>query len=123
MLAQFTIDEQYLCNVVIREQEDTIKDRTNLTNSDIIKIIKGEDYVLKRTYTRDHPQFSLLRNQLDQQGYIKIERSCINGDTVLKPFKLNEWEFCTGDRFLSATAMMISISVARKRGLSSTKLR
>lgn len=53
----------------------------------------------------DHPEFKLLREQLGQDGYIKIERSWWNGDQVTKPFTLNGKKFKTGDRFPCGAAM------------------
>jgi hypothetical protein len=39
MLRQFTIDEQYISDVIIRTEHDFIKDRNNPTHDDIIKVL------------------------------------------------------------------------------------
>ena len=115
MLRQFTIDEQYICDVTVRQEHDFIKDRNNPTHDDIIKILKGHD----KSYSisnKDHDEFTQLRNQLEELGYIKTERSWWNGDRVIKGFRLNEFTLKKGDKFLCAMAMQGSISFARKRG-------
>lgn len=113
MLRQFTIDEQFICDVMVKEEHDFIKDRNNLTHEDLIKIIKGYDksYSL---YNKDHDEFTNLRNHLEELGYIKTERRWWNGDRVLKGFRLNEFTFKKGDKFSCAAAMKGSISIARK---------
>ena len=53
----------------------------------------------------DHPEFAKLREQLGQDGYIKIERSWWNGDRVTKPFTLNGTKFKAGEPFPCGAAM------------------
>jgi hypothetical protein len=118
MLRQFTIDEQFICDVTVRTEHDFIKDRDNLTHDDLIKILKGYD----KSYTisnKDHDEFTKLRNQLEELGYIKTERGWWNGDRVLKGFKLNEWTFRKGHKFCCASAMSSSIRCARQFGWKS----
>lgn len=62
----------------------------------------------------DHPSFAALREHLNARGYIKIERGWWNGDIVLKPFKLNTYDFIQGDQFSSACAMGIKFRVKQK---------
>lgn len=114
-LKQFTIDEQYICDVTVRTEHDFIKDRNNPTHDDIIKILKGYDKSVSIS-NKDHDEFTKLRDQLEELGYIKTERSWWNGDRVLKGFKLNEWTFLKGEKFCSAAAMNNSIHCARKYG-------
>jgi hypothetical protein len=118
MLKQFTIDEQYIVDVTVRKEHDFIKDRKNLTHDDLIKILKGYD----KSFTisnKDHDEFTKLRNQLEELGYITTIRNSWNGDRVLKSFKLNEWTFRKGHRFPCAAAMSNSIQCARKHGWKS----
>ena len=118
MLRQFTIDEQYICDVTIRTEHDFIEDRSNPTHDDIIKILKGYD----KSYSisnKDHDEFTKLRDQLEELGYIQTERHWWNGDRVLKGFKLNEWTFRKGHKFCCASAMSNSIYCARKYGWKS----
>lgn len=116
MLRQFTIDEQFICDVTVITEQDFIKDRNNPTNEDLIKILKGEDKGFRSMTHKDHDEFTKLRNQLEELGYIKCERGWWNGDRVLKGFKLNEWTFKKGEKFCSASAMNNSIHCARKFG-------
>jgi hypothetical protein len=118
MLKQFIIDEQYICDVMVRTEHDFIKDRNNPTHDDLIKVLKGYDKGLSIS-NKDHDEFTKLRNQLEELGYIECQRSWWNGDRVLKSFKLNEWTFRKGHKFPSATALNNSIHCARKYGWKS----
>ena len=53
----------------------------------------------------DHPAFTELRNRLEKEGYIKTERNWSNGDTVTKPFYLNNMYFDIGEQFFCAPAL------------------
>lgn len=112
MLRQFTIDESFIRDVTVRTEHDFIKDRANPTHDDLIKILKGHDKSVSIS-SKDHDEFTKLRNQLEELGYIKCERGWWNGDRVLKSFKLNEWTFKKGHKFCCASAMRNSIQCAR----------
>ena len=115
MLKQFTIDEQFICDVIVRTEFDLVKDRNNPTYDDLIKVLKGYDKMTS-TSNKDHDEFTKLREELGRLGYIEIQRGWWNGDRVLKSFKLNEWTFRKGYIFPSAAAMNNSIHCARKFG-------
>lgn len=109
----FTIPEEYICDVTVRTEYDWIKDRNNPTHEDLIKILKGYD----RSFcisNKDHDEFTKLRNQLEEQGYIRTVRNSWNGDTVLKPFYLNGWRFKKNHKFPCAAALKGSIACAKK---------
>ena len=115
MLKQFYIDESFITDVTVRQEYDFIKDRNNPTHEDIIKILKGHD----KGYSigsKDHDEFTKLRNQLESEGYIQCQRSWWNGDRVLKPFYLNGWKFKKNHKFPCASALKSSISCARQFG-------
>jgi hypothetical protein len=114
-LKQFTIDEQYICEVQLR-QEWGMYDKippNELTPEQVFEILKGEDRC-SSTSSKDHPMFTELREQLEREGYIQVDRGCWNGDRVKKGFKLNEWTFKKGGKFACASAMNNSIQCARK---------
>ena len=115
MLRQFTIDENYICDVIVRTETSALKNPDDPTPEDLIKILKGHHKMVSIS-NKDHDEFTKLRNQLEELGYIKTERSWWNGDRVLKGFKLNEWTFKKGEKFCSAGAMNVSIQCARKYG-------
>lgn len=71
-------------------------------------IVKGESFG-----TKDHPEFTKLRNRLCKLGYIQIESSYWNGDRVLKPFKLNDLTFKKGKQFSCASALGIKLELPR----------
>jgi len=56
------------------------------------------------TESVDHPGFTKLRNELELSGHIITQRNYINGDQVLKRFKLNEHWFNKNDKFPCACA-------------------
>lgn len=112
-LKNFEIDESYICDVTVRTETDFIKDRNNLTNEDLIRILKGWDKSVSIS-NKDHDEFTKLRNQLEELGYIKTERSWWNGDRILKSFKLNGWTMRKGHKFPCAAALSNSIHCARK---------
>jgi hypothetical protein len=113
MLKNFSINEQYLTSVTVRQEIDFIKDRSNLTDEDLIKILKGSDKCISIS-SKDHDEFTKLREMLGQLGYISIQRGWWNGDRVVKSFKLNGWTFKKGHKFLSACALGNSIQCAKK---------
>lgn len=120
-LRNFEIDEAYIIDVSVRIEHDFIKDRNNPTNEDIIKILKGWD----RCYSisnKDHDEFTKLRNQLEELGYIKTQRGHWNGDRVIKGFKLNGFTFLKGAKFSCAAAMKNRMEIARKNGRTSMGL-
>ena len=113
MLKQFTIDESFICDVIVRTEHDFIKDRNNPTHDDLIKILKGYDK-MHSVSNKDHDEFTKLRDQLEELGYIECQRGWWNGDRVIKGFKLNEWTFRKGHKFPCAGALNNSIQCARK---------
>lgn len=114
----FTIDETYISDVTVRTEHDLIKDRSNLTDEDLIKILKGWDIMIT-IGNKDHDEFTRLRNQLEELGYIETQRGWWNGDRVLKPFYLNGWRFKRNHKFPCAAALKNSIACARKYGWKS----
>lgn len=102
----FELDESRICDVTIRKEWSIYQNipRTELTNEQLIKMIKGEDRCVS-THSEDHPEFASLRNTLEEQGYIRCERGWWNGDRVLKTFKLNGVLFRRDNKFPSGAAM------------------
>lgn len=75
----------------------------------------GEITIKGNTFgTKDHPEFTKLRNRLCKLGYISIELMWCNGDKVLKPFKLNKLDFKKGEQFPCAVALGIRMFAAKK---------
>lgn len=115
MLREFTIDEQYITDVNVRTVTSTLTNPDNPTPEDLIKILQGNHQWISLS-SKDHDEFTKLRNQLEELGYIETQRSWWNGDRVLKPFKLNGFILRKGHKFLSAGAMKSSIRYARSKG-------
>ena len=89
---------------------------TSITKHREIELCKTEDekviYMLNygttkgsSTWSEDHPEFTKLREQLGEEGYIYIQRGWWNGDRVLKLFQLNNKTFKKGDQFSSGAAI------------------
>ena len=119
-LKQFTIDEQFITSVSERKVWSMYqgKNPDELTPDELMKILKGED-IISSIESKDHPEFTRLREELGELGYIEIQRGWWNGDRVKKSFKLNEWTFRKGRQFSCASAMNNSIQCARKNGWKS----
>lgn len=64
----------------------------------------------------DHPAFTALRQHLVAHGYIEIQTRWVNGDSVLKPFSLNEVYFAVGEKFVCASAMSNHLKFRKKYG-------
>ncbi len=114
MLREFTIDESYITDVSVRKVTSTLENPDNPTSKDLIKILKGHHQMVSLS-NKDHDEFTKLRNQLEELGYIETQRGWWNGDRVVKSFKLNGFILRKGHKFLSAGAMKGSISYARKK--------
>ena len=108
----FEIDEQYLTDEVIYQTYYRHAGKETLTSEELIEVIKNP-VVGSCTSTQDHPKFSELRDQLEQQGYIRCERNWTNGDRVLKSFTLNSVPFEPGEQFCCAGAMKFHLMRAK----------
>lgn len=106
----FTIDDQYLTSVSIRKEYNCL---TGDKEEDLIKVLKGYDKIISHG-SEDHPEFTKLRNSLEESGYIKTVRNHWNGDTVLKPFTLNGLRFKKGEKFCCGCAMKGHIEIGIK---------
>ncbi len=114
-LPEFDLDPAYLTDVVVRQSWGMYdyKKPEELTPDEVIKILKGEDQC-SSTSTKDHPEFSKLREQLGADGYIEIQRGWWNGDRVLKPFTFNGAKFRKGEKFCCASAMAGHLKFAKE---------
>lgn len=109
----FYIDPEFLVSVTIKEEWDTFKGKEYLTDDELIKLSKGYN-ISSSIHSEDHPEFAKLRNQLGEEGYIKIERGWSNGDRVLKPFVLNGKNFAIGQQFSCAPALRYDLVEGNK---------
>ena len=113
-LREFYIDEAYLCSVTTyKEWSIYTQDGREPTPEELVKMLKGEGKC-SMTGHEDHPEFDKLREELGRLGYIDIERSWINGDTVRKSFKLNGYIARKGWKFTCAVAMGSHFNFLRK---------
>jgi hypothetical protein len=109
----FYIDEAYLTDIVVRTEYPRYDDRKELTAEELISVIKNPVPAVS-IGTKDHPEFACLREQLEQEGYIQVERGWWNGDRVLKPFRLNGKTFKKNEQFPCAAALGVHLKVSRK---------
>jgi len=111
---EFTINPAYLTSVTIREEWNTYtRNGREPTPEEVLLILQGQGNC-GMTSSEDHPEFAQLREQLGEQGYIRIQRGQWNGDRVLKPFKLNGRKFKEGDQFSCGSAMGTHLAVRAK---------
>ena len=112
MLREFFIDEKYVTDVYVRVERSLLESPENPTHEDLIKILKGQDKMISMS-SKDHPEFTKLRDELERLGYIITQRSWWNGDRVIKGFKLNGYPLKKGERFYSAAAMKGSLEMVK----------
>lgn len=102
----FIIDQAYVCSVTISKTWSIYDGKDNLTEDELVQVLLGKDRCTS-FWSEDHPEFSKLREQLGEKGYIEIQRNWSNGDYVTKPFSLNGVKFKVNSRFLSACAIKL----------------
>lgn len=113
-LREFYIDEAYLCDITVVREGNTYTDRGRVpTAEETLELLKGKG-AWRMVGHEDHPEFAKLRQQLEDLGYIKIERGWINGDRVTKSFKLNGYIARKGWQFSCATALGGHFNFLRK---------
>lgn len=118
---EFTIDLEYLKDVTVKTNLSPYKHKEDLTPEELVRALTwpGDSYVISSI---DHPEFTKLREELGNSGYISIQRGWWNGDTVIKPFTLNGFKFKKGGRFPCASALGVSMKCAIERGRNSLGL-
>jgi len=109
----FYINETYLTDVMVRTEYPCYNDRTDLTAEELISVIKNPSRSVS-IGNKDHPEFTQLREQLERDGYIQVQRGWWNGDCVLKTFSLNGVEFKKHNQFPCAAAMKHHLEFQRK---------
>lgn len=104
-MKKFYIDIAYVVSVTER-REHRIKQWQDETEADfLIRKLSSDSRPVISIGSDDHVEFTKLRNQLGDEGYISIQRSWHNGDRVLKPFYLNDKLFEENETFFCAAAM------------------
>ena len=100
----FTIDPEFLTDQSVTRRWSLLSNPDNPTPEDLIKLLTNKHEAVSYSH-QDHPEFTKLREQLGELGFISIQRISWNGDCVLKPFTLNGYEFKVGTTFWCAVAM------------------
>jgi hypothetical protein len=108
----FFIDLNHLIDVHHDHVKYTV-DMENPSNEDLLKILKNEHKIESTKYV-NHPEFMLLRDELEELGYIKTNHNWHNSDRVLKPFTLNGYKFEVDNAFLCAAATGIDFRLRKK---------
>jgi len=114
----FFIDPNHLIEVPDVQVYYTVN-MENPSNEELLIILKNEHRIVSQG-SKDHPEFTRLRDRLEELGYTKTERNSYNGDRVLKPFTLNGYKFEAGDAFLCASATFMDFKVRKKFGYDTT---
>lgn len=116
-LPTFYIDPNDVCSI----PNVKVRYKVNMTNpspEELVKILKNEHISSTSTYYKDHPNFILLRDKLENEGFIITEKRWHNGDEVLKPFALNGIIFDKGDKFPSSAYMNTLLKFKKKGRLA-----
>ncbi len=117
----FIIDPEYLTSVTQKTSLSPFVNKETLTPDELAEALVYENtsYAIS---TIDHPEFTKLRELLERDRYIYVQRGWWNGDEVLKPFTLNGFKFKRGNRFPCAAALGIAIKCAEESGRKSLLL-
>jgi hypothetical protein len=110
----FEIDESYLTNVTVVTYHNPYQNKDTLTHDELMEALKYQHNSIRSTSSDDHPEFKILRNKLEEQGYIKTQRSWWNGDTVLQSFTLNGVKFKKNEQFPCGAAIKYTVQSKRK---------
>jgi hypothetical protein len=106
---KFYIDIAYVTDVTIRKTY-SIHQLDDETSEDfLIRKLRSDCSPMISISSKDHPEFTILRNKLEDLGYIKTERGYWNGDRVLKQFYLNDVKFKKGSQFSCAAALKYTL--------------
>ena len=109
----FEIDESFLTSVIEVTYHNYYQNKDILTDEELVKALKYNGNISSMS-SDDHPEFKILRNKLEEQGYIKTQRNWWNGDSVLKPFTLNGVKFKKNEQFPSGAAIKYTVQSKRK---------
>jgi hypothetical protein len=109
----FRIDNQYLTQITVRATTD-IYEKTGDPETDVFNKLVSSSTASSYS-SEDHPEFDRLRRELGRLGYIRIESGWWNGDSVLKPFTLNDAQFRVNDKFCCGAAIASSIKSKTER--------
>ena len=112
-LKEFYLDENLEWHITTHRKWNSYLSKEVVTNDDLVEVIKGHGDC-SMTGSDDGPEFKALRNQLEELGYVKCERSWWNGDRVVKPFQLNGLKFKKGEQFSSGAALKFHMEFLRK---------
>jgi hypothetical protein len=112
-LKQFYLDETLEWHISTHRKWNSYLSKEVVTDEDLVEVIKGHGEC-SMTGSDDGPEFKALRNQLEELGYIKCQRSWWNGDRVVKPFRLNGLKFKKDTQFSSGAALKFHMEFLRK---------
>jgi hypothetical protein len=112
-LKEFYLDESLAWNVTLHQKWNSYLNKEVVTDEDLIEVIKGHGDC-STISSDDSPEFKILRNQLEELGYIKCQRNWWNGDRVVKSFKLNGNRFKKGEQFSCGAALKFHLEFVRK---------
>ena len=105
-MKKFYIDIAYVVDVTVVTHHTITQLETESSEDFLIRKLKSGESSVTSISNKDHDEFTKLREQLGEEGYITIERGWWNGDRVVKPFYLNDVKFSKGDKFCCASAMI-----------------
>jgi hypothetical protein len=109
----FELDESLDWHPYYRREWNSYLVKDTVTDEDLVEVLKGNG---NRAVggSDDSEEFKALRNRLESEGYINVQRGWWNGDRVLKTFFLNGVRFDPDDQFPSGAAMKLHLQFARK---------
>ena len=113
-LKEFYLDENLEWDVTIYEEWNSFLAKGEITNDELAEVIKGNG-TIKSVSHGDGPEFTALRNQLEDLGHITCQRNWINGDRVITPFIFNGVKFERDRQFSCGAALKHHLEFLKKR--------
>lgn len=103
-MKNFSLALEYITDVIDEKIYYSVN-MENPSNEELVLILKNEHMKFTSLGSKDHPEFTKLREHLFSENYINIDRNSCNRDRVLKSFKLNGKVFKKDTTFPCAAAM------------------
>lgn len=110
---KFYIDIAYVTDVTVRTEHWPTQRADESSEDFLIRKLTHVSGTVVSISNKDHDEFTKLREQLGEEGYITIQRGWWNGDRVVKPFYLNDVKFKKGDKFCCASAMKYTLEYGK----------
>lgn len=110
---EFNLDPEVFSSRTVTTTWNTYTVNGPPSPDDLIELLKGKGNI-SMTSSEDHPEFLKFRDFLEKENFIE-KGAGVNGDIVLKPFKLNGLLHQPRERFLCAPAFGVKLRLTKTK--------